>query len=65
MPMAWENAKHLILQFSFQVMHHVDAYNILPDDIRNLDEAGFKIGHSTISIQYFNHLVLFHMTLLS
>ena len=31
---------------------YVDTYNILPDDIWNLDEARFKIGDPTTNIQY-------------
>ena len=52
MPRVRENAGHLISQFFKLYTDYVDTYNILPDDIWNLDEAGFKIGDSTTNIQY-------------
>ena len=47
-----ENAEGLISQFFMLYIDYVDTYNILPDDIWNLDKSGFKIGDSTINIQY-------------
>mgnify|MGYP003099063152 CR=1 FL=1 len=52
MPRVQENAGYLISQFFMLYTDYVDTYNILPDDIWNLDEAGFKIGDSTRNIQY-------------
>ena len=50
--MVWENAKYSILQFLKWYTDYVNTYNILPYDIWNLDEAGFKIEDSTTCIQY-------------
>ena len=47
-----ENAEGLISQFFKLYTDCINTYNILPDDIWNLDEAGFKIGDSTRNIQY-------------
>ena len=52
MPRVRENAEHLISQFFKLYTDYINTYNILPDDIWNLDEAGFKIGDSTRNIQY-------------
>ena len=47
-----ENAEGLISQFFKLYTDYINTHNILPDDIWNLDEAGFKIGDSTRNIQY-------------
>ena len=52
MPRTRENAGGLISQIFKLYTDYVNTYNILPDDIWNLDEAGFKIGDSTSDIQY-------------
>ena len=52
MPRVQENAEYLISQFFMLYTDYVDTYNILPDDIWNLDEARFKIGDPTTNIQY-------------
>ena len=52
MPRVQENAEGLISQFFKLYADYINIYNILPDNIWNLDEAGFKIGDSTKNIQY-------------
>ena len=52
MPRVRENAGGLISQFFKLYTDYINIYSILPDDIWNLDEAGFKIGDSTKDIQY-------------
>ena len=51
-PRVRKNAGHLISPFFKLYTDYVDTYNILPDDIWNLDEAVFKIGDSMTNIQY-------------
>ena len=52
MPRVRGNAEHLISRFFKLYTDYVNTHNILPDDIWNLDEAGFKIGDSATNIQY-------------
>ena len=52
MPRVRENAAGLISQFFKLYADYINIYNILPDNIWNLDEAGFKIGDSTKNTQY-------------
>ena len=52
MPRVRENAAGLISQFFKLYADYINIYNILPNNIRNLDEAGFKIGDSTKNTQY-------------
>ena len=52
MPRIQDDAGGLISQFFKLYADYINIYNILPDNIWNLDEAGFKIGDSTKNIQY-------------
>lgn len=59
-----ENDKKLNSLFFHLYTHYINAFNILPDDIWNLDEAGFKIRESTDDIQFIiptkNSDIIFH-----
>lgn len=46
-----ENGTKLLLLFFELYIYYISEFNLVPDDIWNLDEAGFKIGESTDDIE--------------